>query len=289
MTNRLRDHALTNTAVSQGEALEWGRRTYVMGIINVTPDSFSGDGLGTDIHAIVEQALRFEEEGADIIDVGAESTRPGSTSVGVNKELARLTPALEAIRGRVRVPVSVDTYKSEVARCALESGATIVNDVWGLKADPKIAEVAAEFGVPLIVMHNQETRQYRDLLPNIKASLLSSIAIARREGVTDDQIIIDPGIGFGKTADHNLEVLRRLGEFQTLGHPILVGASRKSTIGLVLGLETDQRVEGTAAAVALAIAKGADMVRVHDVKEMVRVCRMSDAIERGWRPHSWNG
>ena len=279
--------AISNMTVSRGESLEWGRRTYVMGIINVTPDSFSGDGLGSDVPAIVERALCFEEEGADIIDVGAESTRPGSSPVGVEEELARLIPALEAIGGRVRIPVSVDTYKSRVARRALESGATIVNDVWGLKADPAIGEVAAEYGAPLVIMHNQKTREYRDLLPDIKASLVRSIAVAKQGGVSDEQIIIDPGIGFGKTPGHNLEVLRRLGELQALGHPILVGASRKSTIGLVLGLPADQRVEGTAAAVALSIAGGADIVRVHDVKEMVRVCRMSDAITRGWRPPRW--
>ena len=284
MTDR---HSTALLTVSGNEPLTWGRRTYVMGIINVTPDSFSGDGLGSDVSAIVDRALRFEEEGADIIDVGAESTRPGSSPVGVEDELARLTPALEAIAGRVRLPISVDTYKSRVARRALESGATIVNDVWGLKADPAIGEVAAEYGAPLVIMHNQKTREYRDLLPDIKASLARSIAIARQAGVSDEQIIIDPGIGFGKTPEHNLEVLRRLGEFQALGHPILVGASRKSTIGLVLGLPADQRVEGTAAAVSLSIAGGADIVRVHDVKEMVRVCRMSDAITRGWRPPRW--
>ena len=282
------ERTLSSITVSQGETLEWGRRTYVMGIINVTPDSFSGDGLGSDIPAIVSQALRFEEEGADIIDVGAESTRPGSSPIGAEEELARLIPALEAIGKRVCVPISVDTYKSQVARLALESSATIVNDVWGLKADPTIAEVAAEYGATLVIMHNQKTRKYRDLLPDIRASLSRSIAIARQAGISDEQIIIDPGIGFGKTPEHNLEVLRRLSEFQTLGHPIMVGASRKSIIGLVLGLPADQRVEGTASTVALSIAGGADIIRVHDVKEMVRVCRMTDAVTRGWRPSHWN-
>ena len=278
---------ISKLTVSNGETLEWGRRTYVMGIVNVTPDSFSGDGLGTDIHAIVEQALRLEEEGADIIDVGAESTRPGSAPVGVEEESARLIPSLEAIRARVQVPVSVDTYKSQVARRALESGATIINDVWGLKADPRMAEVAAEHKVPIIITHNQKTREYRDLVPDIKASLSRSVAMALRAGVPEELVIIDPGIGFGKTPDHNLEVLRRLDEFQALGHPVLVGSSRKSTIGLVLSLPADQRLEGTAASVALSIASGADIVRVHDVKEMVRVCRMSDAVTRGWRPPHW--
>ncbi len=278
---------ISKLTVSNGETLEWGRRTYVMGIVNVTPDSFSGDGLGTDIHATVEQALRLEEEGADIIDVGAESTRPGSAPVGIEEELARLIPALEATCAQVQVPVSVDTYKSQVARRALESGATIINDVWGLKADPRMAEVAAEHKAPIVIMHNQKTREYRDLVPDIKVSLSRSVAMALRAGVPEELVIIDPGIGFGKTPDHNLEVLRRLDEFQALGHPVLVGSSRKSTIGLVLGLPADQRLEGTAAAVALSIASGADMVRVHDVKEMVRVCRMSDAVTRGWRPPHW--
>ena len=285
----LGQHDLSTKTVSRGETLEWGRRTYVMGVINVTPDSFSGDGLGSDIPAVVEQTLRYEEEGADIIDIGAESTRPGSSSISVEEELVRLIPALEAIRSRVRVPVSVDTYKSKVARRALDSGASVINDVWGLKADPGIADVAAEYGASLVIMHNQKTRRYTDLLPDIKASLSDSIAIARRAGVRDEQIIIDPGIGFGKTPDHNLEALRRLGELRSLGHPVLVGVSRKSIIGLVLGLGADQRVEGTAAAVTLSIAGGADVVRVHDVREMVRVCRMSDAIVRGWRPPNWNG
>ncbi|HLF04664.1 MAG TPA: dihydropteroate synthase [Dehalococcoidia bacterium] len=278
---------LINLTVANGETLVWGRRTYVVGIINVTPDSFSGDGLGSDIPAIVEQALRFEAEGADILDVGAESTRPGSAPVDANEELRRLIPALKAVAAQVRLPISVDTYKAQVARRALQAGAVIINDVWGLKADPALAQVAAETGAPLILMHNQATRQYRDLLPDIFASLGHSVDLAHRAGVSQENIVLDPGIGFGKTPDHNLEILRRLGEFRSLGYPLLVGTSRKSTIGLVLDLPVDQRVEGTAATVALAIAGGADMVRVHDVKQMVRVCRMSDAVIRGWRPAGW--
>ena len=281
------DHVLSGMAVSKGESLEWGRRTYVMGIVNVTPDSFSGDGLGSDTGAIVEQALRFVDEGADMIDVGAESTRPGSSPIDVEEELTRLIPALEAISGHVRVPISVDTYKADVARRAMEAGATMVNDIWGLKVDPALAEVAAEYKVPIVLMHNQNTRRYLDLLAEVSLSLCRSIDVARQAGVSDTQIIVDPGIGFGKTPDHNLEVLRRLDEFRTLGHPILIGTSRKSTIGKVLGLPVEQRVEGTAATVALAIAGRADIVRVHDVEEMVRVCRMSDAVTRGWRPSNW--
>ncbi len=279
--------ARTGLTVANGDALAWGTRTYVMGVINVTPDSFSGDGLGSDIPAIVEQALRFEAEGADFLDVGAESTRPGSVPVSGAEELERLLPALEAIAPRVSIPISVDTYKSQVALRAVEAGATVINDIWGLQADPVLARVAAESGALLILMHNQKDHLYRDLLPDIFASLSHGARLAREAGVPERNIILDPGIGFGKTPDQNLEVLRRLNEFKGLGYPLLVGTSRKSTIGLVLDLPPDQRIEGTAATVALAIAGGADIIRVHDVKEMARVCKMSDAIIRGWRPTGW--
>ena len=278
---------LPHLTVAKGEPLVWGKRTYVMGIINVTPDSFSGDGLGSDIPTIVEQAQRFETEGADFLDVGAESTRPGHESISVDEELRRLVPALEAVAANCKLPISVDTHKSEVARRALDSGAVIINDIWGLKADPRLAQIAADVGAPIILMHNQETRQYRDLLPDILASLRYSAEQAQNAGVPPENIILDPGIGFGKTPDHNLEVLDRLDELKALGYPLLVGTSRKSTIGLVLDLPVDQRLEGTAATIALSIARGADIVRVHDVKQMVRVCRMSDAIIRGWRPEGW--
>ena len=284
----LEGDALSRVAVANGEPLQWGRRTYVMGIVNVTPDSFSGDGLGTDIPAIVDQAVRMVSDGADMIDVGAESTRPGSARISDEEELARLIPALQALRSRVTVPISVDTYKSGVARRALEEGADIINDVWGLMADPMMADVAAEYDAPLVIMHNQKTQTYQDLLPDILASLSQSILVAEQAGLSKGQIIIDPGIGFGKTADHNLEVLKRLPEFQSLRHPIMVGTSRKSTIGRVLDLPVRERVEGTAATVALSISGGADIVRVHDVKAMVRVSRMSDAVVRGWRPAHWN-
>ncbi len=267
-----------------GREFRWGERTYVMGVINVTPDSFSGDGLAGRPQAALERALAMEAEGADIIDVGAESTRPGSTPIAAEEELRRLIPVLELLASKLRVPVSVDTYKAPVAERALASGAAMINDVWGLKADPGLAQVASRHSVPLVLMHNQKGTQYRDLLPDILNSLQDSVRQAREAGIPDEHIILDPGIGFGKTAQHNLELLRRLREFQALGYPILVGTSRKSTIGLVLGLPVDQRLEGTAATVALAIANGADIVRVHDVKEMVRVARMSDAIVRGWQP-----
>ena len=304
---------LSNLTVAGGDPLIWGQRTYVMGIINLTPDSFSGDGLGADISAVLDQALRFEAEGADFLDLGAESTRPGSTPISAEEELNRLLPALEAVAQRVKIPISVDSYKSSVAERAVDAGASIINDVWGLKRDPDLAAVAAETGSALILMHNQEHRRYRDLLPDIFGSLSHSIGQAKAAGVPEGNIILDPGIGFGKTAEHNLEVLRRLGEFKELGFPLMVGVSRKSTIRLVLdgpaspqtqatiqreaGLqesESSQKgspagklLQGTAATVALAVASGADIVRVHDVWEMAQVCRMSDAVIRGWRPDGW--
>ena len=284
----LRTPPLQDMIVANGDTLSWGRRTYVMGIINLSPDSFSGDGLGTDIPAVVEQALRFQEEGADFLDLGAESTRPGSTPVSAEDEIGLLAPALEAVAAVATVPISVDTYKAGVARRALAAGASIINDVWGLKADPELAQVAEETGAPIVLMHNQENRQYHQLMPEILASLSCSVQLATGSGVAPHNIILDPGIGFGKTPDHNLEILNRLGEVRALGYPLLLGTSRKSTIGYVLDLPVDQRLEGTAATVALSIAGGADIVRVHDVREMVRVCRMTDAIVRGWRPAEWD-
>ena len=278
---------LLDLTVANSAPLRWGQRTYVMGVINVTPDSFSGDGLGRDVQAAVEQAMRFEEEGADFLDIGAESTRPGHNPVSAKEELARLLPALEAIAARVSVPVSVDTSKSVVAREAVNAGARIINDVWGLKADPEIAGVAAETRAGLILMHNQRGNHYDNLLEEISGSLKWGVDTALAAGVDRKSLVIDPGIGFGKTADQNLEVLRNLGRIKDMGLPLLVGTSRKSTIGRLLDLPPEERVEGTAATVALAIAAGADIVRVHDVREMVRVCRVSDAIVRGWRPEGW--
>lgn len=282
-----RSSAFPDLTVSRGERLAWGKCTYVMGIINVTPDSFSGDGLAEDVRAAVELALRFKEEGADFLDIGAESTRPGHQPVSEAEELARLLPALAAIAARVSIPISVDTWKSGVARAALDHGASIINDVWGLKADPLIAEVAAEYRAGLIVMHNQSGHEYDDLVPDIAASLRESVATALSAGVAEENLVIDPGFGFGKTADHNLELLKNLRQLKALGLPLLVGTSRKSTIGRILGLPPEQRMEGTAATVAIAIAGGADIVRVHDVRQMVRVCRMTDAVVRGWRPQGW--
>jgi len=278
---------LNRLAVASDETLAWGVRTYVIGIINLTPDSFSGDGLGGDVDAAVDLALRFQDEGADILDIGAESTRPGHKQVSLDEELARLMPALEAVAKRVDLPISVDTCKAAVARRAVDAGAVIINDVWGLKAEPELAEVAAETCAGLVLMHSQKGTKYRDLMPDLVSSLKNSVRTAVEAGVPRDSIIVDPGIGFGKTPDQNLSVLARLGELKELDCPILVGTSRKSTLGLLLDLPTEERVEATAATVSLAIAGGADLVRVHDVKEMVRVCRVTDAVVRGWRPEGW--
>ena len=271
-----------------GTRFEWGRRTYVMGVINMTPDSFSGDGLG-DVNSARHQALGFQECGADIIDVGGESTRPpavyaGAAPTSEDEELARIIPVIEALRRDLAVPVSVDTYKASVAREALKAGASMINDVWGFRRDPDMASVAAKAGVPVVLMHNQNHFEYDDLMPDVIGALREMRDAALEAGVAVENIILDPGMGFGKTADHNLEILRRLDEFQVLERPLLVGMSRKSTIGQVLDVPPDDRLEGTAATVALSIARGADIVRVHDVREMVRVARMSDAIVRGWEP-----
>ena len=267
--------------------LVWGARTYVMGIINVTPDSFSGDGLEYDTDAALAQALLFQADGADIIDVGGESTRPGSTPIDAAEENRRVVPVIRRLASRLDIPISIDTYKTEVAREALAAGAAMINDVWGLKHDPSLAALAAREAVPIVLMHNQRGTSYDDLIPDMMASLRRSMQTALEAGVPEENIILDPGIGFGKTAEHNLEVLRRLEEFGALGRPLLVGTSHKSIIGLVLDLPVEERLEGTAATVALAIAEGADVVRVHDVKAMARVARMADAVVRGWqRPES---
>ena len=270
-------------------SFEWGRRTYVMGVVNMTPDSFSGDGLGDDVDSALRQALAFQEEGADIVDVGGESTRPpdvysGAAAASEQEEMERVVPTIEALARELAIPVSIDTYKSSVAREGLRAGASLINDVWGFRRDPAMAGVVAEAGVPVVLMHNQTHYEYNDLVPDVIDGLREMRDSAVEAGVALESVILDPGMGFGKNPGQNLEILRRLGELEVLGCPLLVGMSRKSTIGRVLGLPADDRVEGTAATVALSIAGGADIVRVHDVKQMVRVARMSDAVVRGWEP-----
>jgi dihydropteroate synthase len=259
----------------------WGERTYIMGIINVTPDSFSGDGLGDDTERAVEQGKRFASEGADILDIGGESTRPQSDPISTDEEIRRVVPVIERLAAEVSLPLSIDTYKPEVAQRALDAGASMLNDVWGLKHDPLLADLAAERGAPIVLMSNQRDTQYEDIVDEVIRSLRQSIALAVERGVARQNIIIDPGVGFGKTLEGNLEVVSRLDQLGCLGQPILLGTSRKSMIGLVLDLPPDQRLEGTAATLAIGIARGADIVRVHDVAQMARVCRMSDAIVRG--------
>lgn len=270
----------------------WGERTYVMGIVNVSPDSFSGDGI-SDFEGAVALANRFIEEGADILDIGGESTRPGSSQISAEEEMRRVIPVIEKLARTIDVPISIDSYKYAVARQALDTGASILNDQWGLKMEPKLAELASARNVPIILMSNQrdkggfdagagrDTAYYNNVIAEIISSLNNSIAIAVKAGVPGDHIIIDPGIGFGKTWQQDIEIIRRLKELKVLGLPVLIGTSRKSLIKMVLNLPANQRVEGTAATVAIGIANGADIVRVHDVKQMARVCKMADAIVRG--------
>ena len=266
-----------------GRELRWGRKTYIMGILNITTDSFSGDGVGKDMETALARAKRLVAEGADIIDIGGESTRPDSRPVTPEEEINRVLPVIKMLSSEVEVPISIDTYKSEVARLALEAGANMINDVWGLRQDPELAHVAAERGVPLVITANQRDMQYDNIMTTVVDSLVVGMNLALDAGVAWGNIIIDPGIGFGKTLEGNLEVLRRLSELKSLGRPILLGTSRKSMIGLVLDLPVDERLEGTAATVALGIANGADMIRVHDVLQMKRVAKMTDAIVRGTR------
>ncbi|HEX6483616.1 MAG TPA: dihydropteroate synthase [Ktedonobacteraceae bacterium] len=271
--------------------LEWGQQTYVMGILNLTPDSFSGDGLAEETltqEQIVENAValarKFIAEGATMIDVGGESTRPHFAPVPVDQELARVLPVIRTLHADLpgEIMISIDTYKAEVARQALDAGACIINDIWALRQDPTMAALVSERGVPVVLMANMRGYQKHEIVSDVVRFLAHSIDLALAAGVVWEHIIIDPGIGFGTTPEENLTLLHRLGELRVLGRPILLGTSRKSTIGQVLGgLPASERLEGTAATVALGIKQGVDIVRVHDVHEMVRVAKMSDAIVRG--------
>jgi dihydropteroate synthase len=278
----------------------WGSRTYVMGIFNITPDSFSGDGLmsgGNLIEHSIRQAEHFLKYGVDILDIGGESTRPGSQSVGADEELRRVVPVIQAISKEFPdTLISIDTYKARVAEEAFKAGARILNDVWALRADPTLAIVAKHYKVPVILMHNRsnpasvEVREqlgnaymgseYDNLIEDVKRELLVSVDLAVKAGIEKSHIILDPGIGFGKTREHNLELINRLDEIRALGYPVLLGPSRKSFIGFTLDLPADQRVEGTAATISVGITRGADIIRVHDVKEMSRVAKMTDEIVR---------
>jgi len=270
-------------------SLDFSSKTFLMGILNVTPDSFSDGGAFLNRDRAVDQALRMQDEGADIIDIGGESTRPGSGAVTVREEIRRVLPVIEELTGKVNIPISIDTYKSGVAEAAIQAGASIVNDISGLKFDNKMSGVVARHKVPVVIMHikgrprdMQKKPVYKSLIPEIMDYLTESIITARNAGIPDNMIIIDPGIGFGKTLEHNLEIIRRLNEFTGYQKPILVGPSRKSFIGKLLGDHpVNDRLQGTAAAVAIGIFNGANIVRVHDVKEMFRVAKIADAIKRG--------
>ena len=278
---------------------EWGKKTYVMGILNVTPDSFSGDGVLAHedmVQTAVSQAQQFAADGADIIDIGGESTRPGSVPVSEAEELDRVIPVIEAVQVAVSLPISIDTYRANVAAAALAAGASWVNDVWGLRMDDRMAQVVAEANCPVVLMHNrskpkdvaQEVRlggryvgvKYDDLINDMKNELAESIKRALSAGVQESNIILDPGVGFGKTIAQNLQIVNQLDAFKTMGYPILLGTSRKSFIGYTLDLPPEERLEGTAATVAIGIARGADIVRVHDVNSIVRLTKMTDAIIR---------
>jgi dihydropteroate synthase len=261
-----------------------------MGVINTSPDSFSGDGLA-DVDAAVAQAHRMVEEGADLLDVGGQSTRPGANKteagfdeISPDEEIARVAPVIERIRAELpQTPISVDTYKPQVARTALKAGAHMLNDIWGFRRDPEIARIAAGAGVPAVAMHNQRGRKADDVMSAILGGLRESMRIADQAGLPRDRLIVDPGFGFGWSPEHNIEMLRRLRELEALRLPVLIGTSRKSTIGAVLGgARIERRAFGTAASVALSIANGADIVRVHDVHEMKHVALVTDAIVRGW-------
>jgi dihydropteroate synthase len=290
---------MTGTTFSLRERFDWGARTYVMGILNVTPDSFSGDGLiqGADwVARAIEQGMAQVADGAHMLDVGGESTRPGATPIPVDEEIRRVVPVIQGLVARTDVPVSIDTSKAEVARAALDAGAAVLNDVWGFRLDPELGALAAERGCPVILMHNRSRPQdarfeerlggryvgarYDNLLEDVSREMMALADAAMSAGVAREQIVLDPGIGFGKTVEQNLTLIRRFDRFKELGFPILCGPSRKSFIGYTLDLPPEERVEGTAAAVAIAIARGADIVRVHDVKPMARVARMCDAILR---------
>lgn len=251
-----------------------------MGVLNLSPDSFSGDGV-TRVADAVEQARRFADDGADLIDVGGQSTKPGFEELSIEEEKHRVVPAIEAIVRATSLPLSIDSYRAPVVEAALDAGADMINDIWGFRRDPEVAVLAAKRNVPAVIMHNQRGRQFQDVIGDVNAGLAASQEIAAVAGVGSENLIVDPGFGFGWSVEHNLEMLRRLGELSRIGLPLLVGTSRKSTIGTVLERSESERIWGTAATTAVAIMNGADMIRVHDVAEMIEVSRMTDAIVRG--------
>ncbi|MDQ0257887.1 dihydropteroate synthase [Evansella vedderi] len=261
-----------------GYTLDFSSKTYVMGILNVTPDSFSDGGKFKEEHAAVAHAKEMLEAGADIIDIGGESTRPGATKVEEDEEIKRILTPVNVVREAVDAPISIDTYKAKVAEVAIEAGANIINDVWGAKADPNMASVAAHYDVPIILMHNREKAQYNDLIDDMITDLKESIDICLRAGVKDERIILDPGIGFGKTYKDNVLVMRDLHKITELGYPVLLGTSRKSLIAKTLNLPVNERMEGTGATVCFGIDKGVNIVRIHDVLPIARMVKMMDVM-----------
>lgn len=262
----------------KGRTFDLTKKTLIMGILNATPDSFSDGGKYNQAEDAVAQALKMEKQGADIIDIGGESTRPGHEPVGEEEELNRVLPIIEAVAQAVAIPISIDTYKARTAEKAIEAGASIINDIWGAKKDPRIAEVAAASQVPIILMHNRNDRKYNKLIEDMETDLQESIKIARRSGVKEENIILDPGIGFAKTSEDNLVVMRNLSVFSQLGYPLLLGTSRKSMIGKILDLPAEERDLGTGATISYGIAQGVSIVRVHNVETAYQVTRMMDAM-----------
>lgn len=258
--------------------LDYAKKTIVMGILNVTPDSFSDGGDYNQIERAVEHAREMAENGADIIDIGGESTRPGYTVISDEEEIDRVVPVIKAISEQVPIPISIDTYKAEVAKQAVEAGAHIINDIWGAKADPRMAKVAADYNVPIILMHNRHDRNYNSFMRDVLNDLYESITIAKNAGVRDENIILDPGIGFARNYQENLLTMQNLEKFVMLGYPVLLGTSRKSMIGQALDLPVHERMEGTGATICYGIKKGCHMIRVHDVKEMSRMAKMMDIL-----------
>lgn len=267
-------------------SLQYNKKTLIMGILNVTPDSFSDGGKYNGIEAAVQHAIEMVEQGADIIDIGGESTRPGYTKLTVEEELERVIPAIEAVSKAVQVPLSIDTYCAEVARKSIEAGAHIINDIWGALYDPEMANVAADLNAPIILTHNRENRDYQDFYRDVVNDLFEMIQIVKKAGVKDEKIILDPGIGFAKNLSENLEMMRNLNNLVSVGYPVLLGTSRKSMIGGVLDLPVHERLEGTGATVCFGIQQGCQIVRVHDVKEISRMAKMMDAM---MGKGEWNG
>lgn len=253
-------------------------RVYVMGILNVTPDSFSDGGKYHSLDAALKRTQEMIEQGADLIDIGGESTRPGYTMVSQEEEISRVAPVIEAVKARFDIPVSLDTYKADVARAGIAAGADLINDIWGLKYDPGMAAVIAAAGCPCCLMHNREKPDYQDFMTDVLRDLEESLALAAQAGIAKESIIIDPGVGFGKTYENNLQVIGAIDQLLCFGHPVLLGASRKSVIGLTMEPERKERLEGTIATSVIGVMKGVSFVRVHDVKENVRAIRMAQAI-----------